>query len=132
MTDHDQLFKELLSTFFIEFLELFYPQVASAIEPDSVRFLPQQYFADLNTGELKIIDLLAEVRLAGQEVGFLIHIEAQATSKPDFTSRMFFYFARLHQKYLQRIYPIVIFSFDEPYREEANQYTVEFDDFQGR
>ena len=129
MTDHDQLFKELLSTFFIEFLELFYPQVASAIEPDSVRFLPQQYFADLNTGELKIIDLLAEVRLAGQEVGFLIHIEAQATSKPDFTSRMFFYFARLHQKYLQRIYPIVIFSFDEPYREEANQYTVEFDDF---
>jgi predicted transposase/invertase (TIGR01784 family) len=129
MTDHDQLFKELLSTFFVEFLELFYPQVASAIDPDSVRFLPQQYFADLNTGELKIIDLLAEVRLAGQEVGFLIHIEAQASSKPDFTSRMFFYFARLHQKYLQRIYPIVIFSFDEPYREEANQYVVEFDDF---
>jgi predicted transposase/invertase (TIGR01784 family) len=127
MTDHDRLFKELLSTFFIEFLELFLPEVASEIEPDSVTFLPQEYFADLTTGETKIIDLLAQVRLAGQEVGFLIHLEAQAASKPDFSRRMFFYFARLHQKYLQRIYPIVIFSFDEPYREEPNQYSVEFE-----
>jgi predicted transposase/invertase (TIGR01784 family) len=127
MIDHDQLFKELLSTFFIEFLELFLPQVAAAIEPDSVVFLPQEYFADLTTGDTKIIDLLAQVRLAGQEVGFLIHLEAQASSKTLFARRMFFYFARLHQKHLQRIYPIVVFSFDEPYREEADQYVVEFD-----
>jgi predicted transposase/invertase (TIGR01784 family) len=128
MTDHDRLFKELLSTFFIEFLELFLPQVASAIEPDSVGFLPQEYFADLTMGETKIIDLLAQVRLAGQEVGFLIHLEAQSSSQSDFARRMFFYFARLHQKYLQRIYPIVLFSFDEPYREEPNRYSVEFED----
>jgi hypothetical protein len=31
----------------------------------------------------------------------------------------------LHQTWL---HPIVVFSFDEPYREEANQYVVEFDD----
>jgi hypothetical protein len=53
MIDHDQLFKELLSTFFIEFLELFFPQIAAAIDPDSVSFLPQEYFADLTTGEIK-------------------------------------------------------------------------------
>jgi Domain of unknown function (DUF4351) len=41
---------------------------------------------------------------------------------------MFFYFARLHQKYLERIYPIVLFSFDEPFREEPQRYAVEFDD----
>jgi predicted transposase/invertase (TIGR01784 family) len=128
MTDHDRLFKELLSTFFLEFLELFLPQVAREIEPDSVGFLPQESFADLTAGETKIIDLLAQVRLAGQEVGFLIHLEAQSSSKAEFARRMFFYFARLHQKYLQRIYPIVLFSFDEPYREEPNRYTVEFDD----
>jgi Domain of unknown function (DUF4351) len=91
--------------------------------------LPQEYFADLTTGENKVIDLLAQVRLAGQEVGFLIHVEAQATSRTAFAQRVFFYFARLHQKYLQRIYPIVVFSFDEPYREEPNQYTVEFENF---
>jgi predicted transposase YdaD len=80
MTDHDRLFKELLSTFFVEFIDLFLPQVASAVERDSVSFLPQEYFADLTTGETKIVDLLAQVRLAGQEVGFLIHLEAQASS----------------------------------------------------
>jgi predicted transposase/invertase (TIGR01784 family) len=129
MIDHDQLFKELLSTFFIEFLELFFPQVAAAIDPHSVSFLPQEYFADLTVGETKIVDLLAQVRLAGQDVGFLIHLEAQATSRAEFSRRMFFYFSRLHQKYLQAIYPIVVFSFDEPYREELQQYCVEFDDF---
>jgi predicted transposase/invertase (TIGR01784 family) len=129
MIEHDQLFKELLSTFFVEFLELFFPQVAAAIDPDSVSFLPQEYFADLTVGETKIVDLLAQVRLAGQDVGFLVHLEAQATSRAEFSRRMFFYFSRLHQKYLQAIYPIVVFSFDEPYREEPQQYCVEFDDF---
>jgi predicted transposase/invertase (TIGR01784 family) len=130
MTDHDQLFKELLSTFFIEFLELFLPQVADAIDQDSVTFLPQEYFADLTLGEKQVIDLLAEVRLAGQDTGFLIHVENQASTEANFARRIFFYFARLHQKYLQRIYPIVVFSFDEPYREEPHQYSIGFDDLE--
>jgi hypothetical protein len=128
MTDHDRLFKELISTFFIEFLELFLPEVASTIDRNSIRFLPQEYFADLTTGEDKIIDLLVEVNQAGQDVGFLVHIEAQSYTETDFTRRMFFYFARLYQKYLQRVYPIVVFSFDEPKREEAHTHKVEFPD----
>jgi hypothetical protein len=68
------------------------------------------------------------VRLSGQETGFLIHVENQASSKADFTRRMFFYFALLHQKYLRPIYPVVVFSFDEPYREEAHCYTVEVEE----
>ncbi|MBD2452765.1 DUF4351 domain-containing protein [Nostoc sp. FACHB-87] len=128
MPEHDRLFKELLSTFFIEFLELFLPQLASTIDPNSIRFLPQEYFADLTAGEDKIIDLLVEVKQAGKEVGFLVHIESQAYSEREFTRRMFFYFARLYQKYLQPIYPIVLFSFDQPYREEPHCHTVEFPD----
>ncbi|MGA7934353.1 MAG: hypothetical protein WCA35_12460 [Kovacikia sp.] len=80
------------------------------------------------SGEEKIIDLLAEVRQAEQDAAFLIQIEAQSSSEANFTRRMFFYLARLHQKYLQRIYPIVLFSFDEPQRSEADTYTVEFPD----
>jgi predicted transposase/invertase (TIGR01784 family) len=129
MIDHDRLFKELLSTFLLEFLDLFVPDLAHQIERDSLSFLPQEYFADLTTGEKKVVDLLAQVRMAGQEAGFLIHIENQAASQADFTQRMFFYFARLHQKYRERIYPIVVFSFDQPYREEAHQYTVNFETF---
>lgn len=73
-----------------------------------------------------MIDLLVEVKQAGEDIAFLVHLEAQSSSEANFTRRMFFYFARLHQKYLQRVYPIVIFSFDQPYREESNVYSVKF------
>lgn len=39
---------------------------------------------------------------------------------------MFHYFARLDAKYLLPIFPIVIFSYDEPKRLEKSQYTVNF------
>lgn len=128
MTDHDRLFKELLSTFFIEFLELFLPEIAEQIEPTSIRFLQQEYFADLTSGEEKIVDLLVEVQQLGATAAFLIHLEAQSFSEANFARRIFFYFSILHQRYLQRIYPIVVFSFDKPDRQENNRYTVKFGD----
>lgn len=128
MTDHDRLFKELLSTFFIEFLELFLPEIAEQIDPTSIRFLQQEYFADLTSGEEKIVDLLVEVQQLGATAAFLIHLEAQSFSEANFARRIFFYFSILHQRYLQRIYPIVVFSFDKPDRQENNRYTVKFGD----
>ena len=127
--DHDQNFKELISTFFIEFLELFLPEIAKTIDPGSVKFLQQEYFVDLVEGEEKIVDLLVEVKQSGQDATFLIHIEPQSTSRSVFPERMFFYFARLHQVYRQRIYPIAIFSYDQPQKEAKSSYSVEFPDF---
>ena len=126
--DHDQSFKELISTFFLEFLELFLPEMASTIDPDSIKFLPQEYFADLVGGDEKIIDLLVEVKRAGQETTFLFHIEAQSYSETKLNRRMFYYLARLHQNYVKDIYPIVIFSFDQPYRAEEDTFKIEFPD----
>jgi predicted transposase YdaD len=108
--NHDQNFKELISTFFLEFLELFLPDMASTIDPNSVTFLQQEYFIDLVEGEENVIDLLAEVKQAGQDTTFLVHIEPQSSSQTIFPARMFFYFARLHQSHRQRIYPIPLFS----------------------
>ena len=124
--DHDQNFKELISTFFLEFLELFLPEMASTIDPDSIKFLPQEYFADLVGGDEKIIDLLVEVKRAGQGTTFLFHIEAQSYSETRLNRRMFYYLARLHQNYVKDIYPIVIFSFDQPYRAEEDTFKIEF------
>jgi hypothetical protein len=75
MIDHDRLFKELISTFFVEFLDLFLPQVVSQIDRDSIQFLPQDVFTDITSGEKKEIDLLAQVRYQQQETYFLIHVE---------------------------------------------------------
>lgn len=122
--DHDQLFKELLSTFFVEFVELFLPEVAALMERDSITFLPQEYFTDLITGDRQIIDLIAKVRFQGQDAFFIIHLENQSFSEAEFARRMFFYFAKLHQEYLLPIYPVVIFSFDKPQRLESTNYKV--------
>ena len=51
MIDHDRLFKELLSTFFIEFIELFFPNVMNYLEPDSVTFLDKEVFTDVTKGD---------------------------------------------------------------------------------
>ncbi|MFP4135151.1 MAG: flagellar assembly protein H, partial [Halothece sp.] len=37
--NHDRLFKELLSTFFLEFIELFFPQVIHYLEPNTLQLL---------------------------------------------------------------------------------------------
>ncbi|MBD2249425.1 Rpn family recombination-promoting nuclease/putative transposase [Nostoc sp. FACHB-888] len=129
MIDHDRLFKELLSTFFVEFLDLFLPQVVSQIDRDSIQFLPQEIFTDVTSGEKKEIDLLAQCRFEQQDTCFLIHVENQSYTETAFAKRMFKYFARLHEKYDLPIYPVVVFSFDEPKRAEPQNYRVIFGDF---
>ncbi|MBE9003240.1 Rpn family recombination-promoting nuclease/putative transposase [Nostoc sp. LEGE 12447] len=128
MIDHDRLFKELLSTFFVEFLDLFLPQVVSQIDRDSIQFLPQEVFTDVTSGEKKEIDLLVQCRFQQQDTCFLIHVENQSYTETAFAKRMFKYFARLHEKYDLPIYPVVIFSFDEPKRAEPQNYSVTFSD----
>lgn len=39
MIDHDRLFKELITTFFVEFLELFFPPVLTYLEQETLEFL---------------------------------------------------------------------------------------------
>ena len=128
MIDHDELFKKLLTTFFVEFIELFLPEVAAYLDRDSVVFLPQEYFADTTTGERRKIDILAQVKFRGQDTGFLIHLENQSYDQDHLDRRMLFYFARLYQKFLLPIYPIVVFSFDYPLRAQSQQHTVTFPD----
>ncbi len=69
MIDHDRLFKELLSTFFVEFIELFFPDVMAYLEPESVTFPNLEVFTDVTAGERYETDLI--VRLLQRKVGEL-------------------------------------------------------------
>jgi Domain of unknown function (DUF4351)/Putative transposase, YhgA-like len=124
--DHDRLFKELLSTFFPEFIELFFPQVSAYWERDSLEFLPQEIFTDVTEGEKKILDIAVKAKFRNQKTLFIIHVEHQSYSQEDFERRMFIYFARLHEKYALPIYPIVIYSHDSPLTPEPNCYRIDF------
>ena len=129
MIDHDRLFKELITTFFIEFIELFFPKVTQYLDADYLEFLDKELFTDVTTGEKQEVDLIAKVRFKGQETFFLVHIEAQSSPQKDFNYRLFSYFARLHQQYRLPVYPIVVFSYDRPKTPAPHRYQVRFKDF---
>ncbi len=77
MIDHDRLFKELLTTFFVEFLELLLPDVAAYLERDSVQFLDKEVFTDVTAGERYEADLVVQARFQEEDSFFLIHLEHQ-------------------------------------------------------
>ena len=126
--DHDRLFKELLTTFFFEFLELFVPSVASYLDRESLVFLDKEVLTDVTSGDRHEVDILARGRFQNTQRFFLLHVEDQASAQSDFTKRMFVYFARLFEKHGLDVYPIVLFSYDRPLRAEPDRFRVEFPD----
>lgn len=126
MTDHDRLFKELITTFFVEFLELFLPEVVLYLDRDSLVALDKEIFTDVTTGEKHEVDVLMKTRFKAEQTFFLIHLENQASAQSSFRRRMFSYFARLHDKYGYPVYPIALFSYDKPRRAEPSSYQVAF------
>ena len=128
MIDHDRLFKELLTTFFVEFLELFLSEVSSYLERQSVKFLDKEVFTDVTSGDRYEADLVVEARFRNQDTFFLIHIEHQARTEANFSQRIFRYFARLYEKFALPVYPVVLFSYDVSLRPEPTSHRVEFPD----
>jgi len=49
--DHDRLFKELLRAFFVEFFQLFFPEMAGVLNRSTITFLDKEVFPDLISGE---------------------------------------------------------------------------------
>ena len=82
--DHDALFKQLLRTFFFEFLELFLPDVAAYVERDSITFLDKEIFTDVKGKKKHVADLVAQARFRGRDAFFLLHTEPMARTEPDF------------------------------------------------
>lgn len=126
--DHDRLFKELIETFFLDFVDLFLPEVSEYLERDSITFLDKELFTDVTSGESHEADLVVKGCFKGKEAFFLIHIEAQSSREQDFSRRMFRYFARLYDKFDIPVYPVAIFSYNAPLTPEVDYHTVTFPD----
>jgi predicted transposase YdaD len=120
--DHDRLFKELLGTFFLDFLRLFLPELAAQIEDASLVPLDKEVFTDVTAGQRHEVDLLVRACLKDQPSFFLIHVETQASPQADFARRMFRYFARLNEKYDLPVYPVALFTYEAPRRAEPESF----------
>jgi len=125
---HDRLFKELLKTFFVEFLELFFPSLLAEIDTSYLEFLEQEIFTELKSGEKYNADLVVKTKFkSGGETFLLIHVENQARYETNFEKRMFRYFAFLSHNHGLPVYPIAVLSFDSPRKEQPNRYKVVID-----
>ena len=67
--DHDRLFKELLTTFFLDFLEVFCPELAKYLDPGSLEFLDKEVFTDVTHGERHEVDLVAKAQVPRKAAG---------------------------------------------------------------
>src|SRR3990172_10847623 len=93
---NDQLFKEILRSFFRDFLGLFYPEVEKRLDFDTLRFLDKEVFTSLPEGSSREVDVLAELETqTGSRELVLVHIEVEAKRKRGFAKRMFQYFTLL-------------------------------------
>jgi hypothetical protein len=108
------LHKKLLTHFFQQFLEGFFPEVAAELDftdfgPDN--FLTQELFPEFKA-KTHHLDLVAKVMPKnGTAAAYLIvFIEAQGKRQPDFLARIFRYFALLHIKFGTVVIPIVVYS----------------------
>ena len=124
-TDHDRLFKELLQTFFIEFMQLFFPEACRSIDFKHLKFLQQEIYTDVVAGEKHVVDILVETRLREEPGLILVHVEPQAYVQKDFNERMFIYFSRLYEKYRRRILPVAVFSYNQV-RNEPDRFVLGF------
>ncbi|WP_031405898.1 RpnC/YadD family protein [Geobacillus vulcani] len=123
--DHDRLFKELIRTFFEEFLLLFFPDMHEHIDFHHLSFLSEELFTDVTAGEKYRVDLLVETKLKGEDGLIIVHVETQGYVQPSFAERMFLYFSRLYETYRTRIVPIAVFHYDS-LREEPSVFSMEF------
>lgn len=107
MADHDQLFKDLLRTFFSGLLGLVAPELLGEVSLDEIRFLEQEIFSDWPRGRRWKVDLLARVRgLRTRTV--LVHVEVEADFRQSIGRRLERYFHLLKARYGEPIFPILV------------------------
>lgn len=126
---HDQLFKQLLRTFFAEFLEAFLPKVYEYVDFSTVTLLSEQLYTDLIEGKSQTVDLMFETKVKNEDTIIIIHVEPQSYPQSNFHERMFQYFTLIYNREKRPILPIAVFSYDEK-RNEKNQFNISFPFFQ--
>lgn len=125
---HDQLFKQLLNKFFLEFICLFLPALARylsdfSIEDGDKELLDMFEFKDSNQ-----VDVIKKAKDSNGNLRFVVHIEAQGQKHGGFVERMFTYYGKVFEKYYVPVYPIALLSFDTPRLKHPSRFTINFPD----
>ncbi len=117
-TDYDSPWKEIIETYFEEFIAFFFPQAYGDINwSQGYEFLDKELLQVVREAESgrAIVDKLVKVWLNdGTESWLLIHIEIQSQAKADFAQRMFTYNYRLFDRYQRPVVSFAVLADDRP------------------
>ena len=99
----DSVWKEAIETYFPEFMEFFFPEIAKDIDFEKgCEFLDKELEKITRDAEIgkRLADVLVKVFLKdGSEKWLLIHIEVQGYYEKEFGRRMFIYNYRIFDRY---------------------------------
>ena len=100
--DHDRLFKELIASFFSEFVELLLPDIATYLDTQAAIIpLDKEIFTDVTGGDKHEVDLVMKVKVRGEDSFFIIHFSGelrQILARLISPAACFHYCARLMEK----------------------------------
>ena len=129
MPDYDSPWKEILESYFPDFMAFFFPQAHQAIDwPKGYESLDkelQQIVRDAELGK-RLADKLMKVwRLNGEEQIVLIHTEIQASHDPAFAKRMYTYNYRLFDRYDRPVVSLAVLGDEsQASRPDTYRYTL--------
>jgi len=124
MIDHDALFKAVIAEFFLEFLQLFFPDLAADLDPASIVEKEQEIMTDIKGGQTNRVDLIREVKVDNEPSLVLILVEPQSYDDKNFSKRLFRYVSRLYDKYDLPVFPVAVLSYASPKAKAPNSFQV--------
>jgi Domain of unknown function (DUF4351)/Putative transposase, YhgA-like len=115
-TEYDSPWKDILQTYFSEFMQFFFPDAYNEIDwiqkPEFLDKELQEVAADAQIGR-RFADKLVKVYLKnGQEKWVLIHVEVQSQEESDFAARMYTYNYRIYDRYKKSVASLAILGDD--------------------
>ena len=113
MTSHDQLWKDLFRSFFLDFLFLVVPDLAVrfsvGLGAGGITFLDKEVFHDLPKGERHEVDLLAEIPDPATGRKLWLHVEIERRFRSEFGRRLARYSYHLYLRHLGPVVSVAIF-----------------------
>ena len=124
--EHDAIFKQLLTVFFKEFIDLFLPWFSDKLDFENLEFLDKEIFLyGVSKNEKNYVDLVCKAPMLDENKEsklILIHVEIQSTKDNNMARRMFNYCCQLRLREDLDIIPIVLFADNFKWKKEVKNY----------
>lgn len=129
---HDIAFKEVLTVYFKDFIEMFLPTLFKQLDFDTIDFLDKEIFHHGTSRSKNYLDLVCKASMldkSQKEKLILVHIEIQSTKDKKMAERMLDYYCHLRIKHHLDVVPIVLFADDAKWKKEViNFYDMNLND----